>query len=202
MSTFTILSCNKNNESEDLKTIDLTKKSDIAKVNLVSTDKDWQIIASKNLEVITTLVESKVDINQLDFNNEESFLNVIGMNKTEYLENAGKSKAASDRLIKRYNLQQNSISAECVSCKTTAVETESKLKKMILSFRQNKASFAKFKSLLSNPPTTNSVAPGESGDWCCRWPFYACAAVCSASFPIFIAYLACCALCYAEYCCS
>lgn len=125
------------------------------------------------------------------------------MSKTEYLANSAESRSASDRLIKRYNLLPNSTSAECVSCKPTPAETVAKLKKMILKFRENKVYFAKFKSLLSNPPITNSVDPGgDPGGACCRWPFYACVAVCSASFPAFPAYLACCAICYAEYCCS
>lgn len=45
--TFTFLSCKKNKESKDSITIDFAQKSDIAKANIVSTDKDWQVIASK-----------------------------------------------------------------------------------------------------------------------------------------------------------
>ncbi|MFZ6024188.1 MAG: hypothetical protein ACOYVG_07000 [Bacteroidota bacterium] len=203
--SFSIVSCNKNNQEEDLKKTNLAQMSDKAKVNLVRVDKDWQVIASKNLEVITQLVESKIDISQLDFNNEEKFLNALGMTRNQYLEEVDKSRAASNRLIERYGLRSNSETEECLSCKTNVDENITKLKTMILLFRKDKGAFMKFQSLINSPiQKTSSVdeAKEVGGDWCCRWGFYACVAVCSASFPAFPAYLACCAVCYAEFCCS
>jgi hypothetical protein len=197
--SFLVISCNKTHQTAQTDPISFSQKTDKAKVVTFSNDRDWQIIATKNLEVITKLVESNVNINKLDFSNEENFLNVLGMSKTEYLAKSNESKAASGRLIERYDLIENSTPALCISCKTTPEETIAKLKKVIVSFRENKASFAKFKSLLSTPPSTNLVDPG---DYCCRWGFYACVGVCSFSFPAFPAYLLCCAVCYAEFCCS
>lgn len=192
-----IVSCNKNQEVTTPQTNSLSSKSESQKINIVNADADWKFIASKNLETISKLVNSKIDVNKFDFTSEEGFLKAIGVDKTQYLNDTKAVKAAANRLIAKYNLS-SSATGECISCKTNNDESIAKIKRTITLLRENKASFTKFQALLSSP-NLNLVDPGDGG--CCGWRFYACVTFCAASIEIFPVYLMCCAICYDTYCC-
>lgn len=194
---FTIISCSKSKENSPLKSIDLTPKTDNAKVLLLSSDADWKLIASKNIETISKLVNSNIDVNTFNFDYEVEFLKVIGISKGRYLQDVAQIKAAAKRLTLKYNLSSQTFSGECVSCKSNKTEELAKLKRTIHLFRENKLSFAKFQNLLISP---SLVDPG--GNACCPWRFYACVTFCAASIEVFPVYLMCCAICYDTYCCK
>jgi hypothetical protein len=71
-----------------------------------------------------------------------------------------------------------------------------KIKKEIVSFKKNNERFIKFNSTLS---AGNNYNEDEA---CCPWQFYACCTVCAGTIAAFPAYLACCALCFSQFCCN
>ena len=94
-----IFSCNKSQENDVAKTVDLTLKTDNAKIAIVSEDIDWKYIAIQNQETISKFVNSNINLANFDFDNETEFLKVIGTSKAEYLDRVAKTKAAAGRLI-------------------------------------------------------------------------------------------------------
>lgn len=144
----------------------------------------------------------------------QSFLATIETSYSSYLENALKVKAAANRLITKYHLQEFDSNQNCSACK---IEDDNKkietLKNNIKFFRENKQAYLNYrKALLTTninqslstryTKDTASVTTLSTSDTCCGWGFYACCTLCAATIEAFPAYLLCCGFCYDQYCCK
>ena len=128
-----IVSCKKGQVNQEPQTVNLSAKSESQKISIVSNDKDWKLIAQKNLETINKLVASNIDINKFDYRDEDAFLKILGKSKSEYLNDAQEVKSAATRLIAKYNIAQQP-NTECLSCKTSSDEVFFKNQKNSNSF--------------------------------------------------------------------
>ena len=182
--------------------LDYSTKTDNERINLIRNDDDWRFIASKNLETITKLAKSNIDVNKFDFTNEEAVLKLLGKTKNEYLREMQQIKVSAERLIGKFNFLQ-SQNSECISCKFTVDDALLTTKKTISRLQENDDSFTQLQTLLE---TTDYVDPidedGGGENACCGLKFYACCTFCAASIEVFPVYLMCCALCFDNYCCK
>jgi hypothetical protein len=199
-STITFTSCDNNQIDNRAETPNLSRKTELEKVDIIVNDKDWQLIARINLETINKLINADIDVDKFDFSNEAAFLGILGKTKTEYLADYRKINDASKRLIAKYNIK-NEVGNSCISCKTTNEETISKIKRTVTLLKKNKQNLAKFRQLLGSP-NLNIIAQDGGDDRCCPWRFYACVTLCASTIEAFPAYLLCCAFCFDTYCCK
>ena len=200
--TGTFVSCKKNQEDKKIEVIDLSAKNESQKIRIVSNDNDWKLIASKNLETINKLVNSNIDVNKLDFSNEDAFLKVLGKTRNQYINESREIKAAANRLVKKYNITPQP-NIECISCKTNSEETILKIKRTVKLLKENKELYSRFEELMETQRLYDDELDDTGGGGaCCPWRFYACVTLCAATIEFFPAYLLCSAFCYDTYCCK
>jgi hypothetical protein len=200
--TVAFVSCKKNQEDKKLEVIDLSSKTESQKISIFSNDKDWKLIANKNLETINKLVNSNIDINNFDFSNEEVFLKVLGKTRNQYINEARDIKEAANRLLRKYKIGSQP-NMECISCKTNSQEAIIKIKRTIKLLKENKESYSRFENLMEAQSSYDqSLDYTELEGACCPWRFYACVTLCAATIEFFPAYLLCCGFCFDTYCCK
>lgn len=200
--TVVFVSCKKNQEDKKMEVIDLSSKTESQKISIISNDKDWKLIASKNLETINKLVNSNIDVDKFDFSNEDVFLKVLGKTRNQYIDESREIKEAANRLLRKYNIGSQP-DMECISCKTSSEEALLKIKRTVKLLKENKESYSRFENLMEtqNSYDENLDDTGVGGA-CCPWRFYACVTLCAATIEFFPAYLLCCGFCYDTYCCK
>lgn len=169
------------------------EESDSIKVVDVYNDSDWHTIVNLNIEVMDKLVFSQTDINSVDLNDEEAFLELTGWNRQEYLDKVGLSKQAAQSLIANHNIQ-----GECGTCATETPIIFTNIKEIITNFRKDTSLYTNYKKAV----ISLGGGLGSDGGWCCGWAFYTCTALCAATIEVFPVYLLCTSLCFKEYCCE
>ncbi len=189
----------------------LNAKEQKAVIQTLSNDSDWKLIATANMNFMSKVVSSNIDITKVDMQNQDDFLKKIGVDKKGYLETISKIQIASNRLLEKYKvLKLYNEEANCISCKETQSFKMIQFQNLVIKFQTNPKLLQNANQLLlhsfaAGTDSGNSIENSESTDadnLCCPFSFYACASVCAATIPVFPAYLACCYLCGLEFCCD
>jgi hypothetical protein len=159
------------------------------KVIAFSKEADWKLIYNTHIEFMDKLVNAGVDLASMDFKDENSILKAVKMSRREYLAKVEQVKAASNRLVEKYNIE-----GDCSSCRQGEENVRNKFQDIAVAFQKDPESYNNYKNAL--------IVNTEAAGWCCGWRFYACCVVCAGTIAAFPAYLACCALCFDSYCCK
>lgn len=199
---FIIPSCKKADEKSQKTTPVVSQMTDIERINSIKNDPDWKVIAGNNAAILEKFITKKVDLNKFDFNNQEEFLKIAGMDKSTYLNIVKENKSAANRLILKFKFSTSS-NPKCVSCSENINSTIYTLRGNISKFQQNPFEFQRFKQ--NSLGIANNVVGGVTPDVakpCCPVQFYECVVVCAATIEFFPVYLICAAGCYGGFCCG
>lgn len=169
-------------------------RSQAARISEIKNDPDWKIIANIQDDFVNKFIAAKVDLNELDLNDEGLVLNTVGIEKEDYLKNVELVRSAGARLVKKYELDKT----DCSSCLMEINAKNDVFKSVMAQFKADPGFYSRFR--------TESLGIGtnlqQQTCCCCGFRFYACCALCAATIEAFPLYLACCTICFHTQCCG
>ena len=152
-----------------------------------SQEQNLKKLYTNTFEIFDKLVYSEVDLK--DLNKENFFPEKLGISNESLNESINNVRTEGNNILQSGKIE----SIGCQSCKSLSNE---KVIEVISFFREHKDEYEKYKSVWNN----GDIEIGITDGFKCGWRFYACCAVCAGTIEFFPVYLACCALCYDEYC--
>ncbi len=168
--------------------------SDTEKIKAIRSDENWKYIVQTNQLVTKKLISGDLKLEKMAQMSKKELAESLGLSESAFFEMDEKFRVAAKKLQTRFDI---SGKADCVGCKESEQQKLMSLKNTLEKFKDNpKKMDTYFRAIQTNEQETDEIA-----GLCCGWAFYACSAVCAGTIGAFPIYLACCAICYKEYCC-
>jgi len=166
-------------------------QSDETKMIAFSNEADWKTIYTLHLDIMNRLIKSSYDLTTVDLSDENTFLNIVRLNRQEYLDMVTKSKEAAARLAEKYDIRE-----ECSICRQDASESIKQFQDIASNYQKNPEAFNTYQKSITSIDET----AGETR--CCGWRFYLCTTACAVTLEAFPLYLTCAAACFTRFCCK
>jgi len=113
-------------------------------------DKNWKLIANHQISFVNKLIEKKIDINSINFENKAELAKILDMSVKTYDSKQKELKKAAQALIKKYKLKK-----ECEPCKASSAERSKNAKIILQKAIKNPEGLKKF---------LTEVKPKQSND--------------------------------------
>lgn len=152
-----------------------------------SQEQNLKKLYTNTFEIFDKLVYSEVNLKEVNKTN--FFSDKLGISNESLNETINSVRSEGNKILHSGKIE----SVDCQSCKSLSDE---KVIEVISFFREHKDEYEKYKSVWNN----GDIEIGITDGFKCGWRFYACCAVCAGTIEAFPVYLACCALCYDQYC--
>ena len=151
--------------------------------------KDWQTIVNNNVKILNLIIDSNIDVKDIDLMNSDKIYSLIKLDKKEAMKLLEDSKTAASNLNSIYF----NDTEKCESCSLNSSENWSQIASKIEFFRNNKNAY---KDFLNNIGYSNLTAKVN----CNNWRFYMCGGACVITCELPPIFAGCLMMCTAQFC--